>query len=209
MAQPPLKRETALEAIQRVEDKLREGFRPKGITGTGNGAIAEAAAQAVREGWVNTISSFETRVRIARDTYGLELDDSLYRPRHCQHRAPTDPPVADTGSRHRATARGKAGHGLRHWRRARQPAPAIQGAVLLAGSVRRQASGGLGRVGRGLDEHGLLFHPPRPGDVRGVRQADLCARPGELSRLTAGVPAGSRRSSTKNWSLWVTNEHRA
>lgn len=91
MAQPPLKRETALEAVQRVEDKLREGFRPKGMTGTGNGAVAEAAAQAVREGWVNTISSFETRVRIARDTYRLEPDDSLYRPRHYQHRAPTGP----------------------------------------------------------------------------------------------------------------------
>lgn len=43
MAQPPLTRDQASEAVERVNAKLREGYRPQGMTGTGPGAISAAA----------------------------------------------------------------------------------------------------------------------------------------------------------------------
>lgn len=88
MPQPALKREVAAEAVRRVEEKLREGFRPKGLMGSGNGAVAEAGAQAVKEGWVNSASAFGTRIRIARETFSLTPDETLYRPQRYHQPVP-------------------------------------------------------------------------------------------------------------------------
>lgn len=60
----------------RVETKLREGYRPKGMPGHGPGAIQTAAAEAVREGEFDSTRAFMAAV------YGLQDDQqpdwSLY-----------------------------------------------------------------------------------------------------------------------------------
>lgn len=88
MPQPSLKPETAAEAVARVEAQLRLGFRPAGMSGTGPGAIAQAATQAVMDGWVNSHGSFQTRLRTARELYGLAPDETLYRPLRYQQPVP-------------------------------------------------------------------------------------------------------------------------
>lgn len=88
MPQPAMKLETAQEVVRRVEDRLREGFRPQGMVGSGSGAVAEAGRQAIREGWCATAGAFQTRLRGARDRYGLEPDWSLYRPQRYQQPVP-------------------------------------------------------------------------------------------------------------------------
>lgn len=106
MPQPALKREVAEEAVRRVEEKLREGFRPRSLMGSGNGAVAEAGVQAVKDGWVSSSSAFQTRIRIARDTYSLVPDETLYRPqryhqpvpRAVVHEAPAPNPVLSVPS---------------------------------------------------------------------------------------------------------------
>lgn len=92
MPQPSLKPETAAEAVARVEAQLRLGFRPAGMSGTGPGAIAQAATQAVKDGWVNSHGSFQTRLRTARELYGLTPDETLFRPRQYLHN-PAGAPV--------------------------------------------------------------------------------------------------------------------
>ncbi len=94
MPQPALKREIAEETIRRIEQKLREGFRPSGVGGTGPGAIAAAGEQAVKDGFCASINGFLSRVRSARTLYGLEPDDSAYRPRQYLHRPPGAPVIA-------------------------------------------------------------------------------------------------------------------
>jgi len=79
MPTPPLSQELALETIERVEAELRAGFRPKGMFGPGFGAINQAAVKAVQDGFVKTLSAFESRVNRCA-AMGLEPDWSLYRP---------------------------------------------------------------------------------------------------------------------------------
>lgn len=95
MPQPPLKRELAVEAVERVEAKLREGYRPRGSNGSGPGAVAVAAAEAVDQGWCNSISAFETRLRIAEAAHKLEPDWTLFTPRQYRHRSPGAPVIPD------------------------------------------------------------------------------------------------------------------
>lgn len=77
----------------RIEAKLRAGHRPKGMPGTGTGAIQAAAMEAVAEGEFSSINAFATAA------YGLagewEPDWSLYRPRQYLHRPPGLPVVPD------------------------------------------------------------------------------------------------------------------
>lgn len=87
MGTPPLSRELAAEAVRRVEDELRRGCVPRGMGG-GKSAVEAAGELACREGFVRTKGAFETRLRIARDTYALEPDESLFRPKQYQHRPP-------------------------------------------------------------------------------------------------------------------------
>jgi hypothetical protein len=94
MPQPALRLEVAAEAVERVNAKLREGFRPQGMTGTGPGAVREAAAQAVKEGWCATAGTFVSRLRSAREAHGLEPDESAFRPRQYLHHAPGAPVIA-------------------------------------------------------------------------------------------------------------------
>lgn len=88
MPQKPLSRELAAEAIARVEAKLREGFRPPGMPGSGPGAVSEAGAQAVRDGYCTSVKAFISRVLTARDAHGLTPDDSLYRPQRYHQPVP-------------------------------------------------------------------------------------------------------------------------
>lgn len=84
MPTPPLSRDLAEEAVARVEAELRAGFTPIGH-GNGASAVEAAARKAIAEGWVRSNSSFQTRLRTARDRYHLEPDWSLYRaPRYQQ-----------------------------------------------------------------------------------------------------------------------------
>lgn len=75
-----LSREAAAEAIARVEEQLRAGFRPPGMIGKGPGAIAAASQKAAEEGVAQSPSGFASRVRIAREAFGMEPDWTLYNP---------------------------------------------------------------------------------------------------------------------------------
>lgn len=87
MPAPALKRELAEEAVRRVEDQLRAGNVPRGMGG-GKSAVMAAAELAAREGFVQTLGGFESRLRSARDLYNLVPDDTLFRPKQYQHRPP-------------------------------------------------------------------------------------------------------------------------
>lgn len=101
MPQPPMKLETAQDTVARVEAKLREGFRPRGMNGSGPGAIAEAAKQAIADGFCNSSATFLSRLTAAELAFGLKPDDTLYRPQRYQqpvprsvvHDAPAPDPV--------------------------------------------------------------------------------------------------------------------
>lgn len=83
-----LKREIAEEAVERVNAALRQGFRPAGLQGTGPGAIAHAAAE-----WGIPPGTMQSRLRIAKTLYGLEPDDTAYRPRQYLHNPPGAPVI--------------------------------------------------------------------------------------------------------------------
>lgn len=93
MPQPALSYDKAIEAVERVNTKLREGYRPQGMSGTGPGAIQESGVQAVREGVVNSVATFKSRLRIAKENFRLEPDESAYRPRQYLHRPPGAPVI--------------------------------------------------------------------------------------------------------------------
>lgn len=95
MASPPLRIEVAQEAVERVNAKLREGYRPRGMGGSGPAAVGAAAKQAVGDGFCNSVATFETRLRIAETTYGLTADESLFTPIQYQHRPPGLPIIPD------------------------------------------------------------------------------------------------------------------
>lgn len=82
----------AAEAVRRVEDKLREGYRPKGQWGETGSAHEAAARQAVEDGWVKTHQSFMSRLRAAT-RMGIVVDESHYRPTVYLHRPPSQPVV--------------------------------------------------------------------------------------------------------------------
>lgn len=88
MPQPALSLEAAQDAVERVNQKLREGYRPPGMGGNGEGAIRAAGVEAVKEGLVGSVNGFITRVRIARDTFDLRPDEALYRPQRYQQPVP-------------------------------------------------------------------------------------------------------------------------
>lgn len=88
MPTPPLKLEVAAEAVERVNTKLREGYRPQGMTGNGRGAVSEAAEQAIRDGFCQSEGAFVTRIRKARLSHGLEPDETLYRSQRYQQPVP-------------------------------------------------------------------------------------------------------------------------
>lgn len=80
MANRPLDEKLAAEAVERVEAKLREGFRPPSLPGSGPAALTEAAEQAVRDGFVASVNAFKSRLNVAKDRDQLEPDWGLYRP---------------------------------------------------------------------------------------------------------------------------------
>lgn len=85
MSTPKIPREVAAEAVRRVEDKLRAGFRPEGEWADGARSAVEAAAQqAMDDGWVAASSTFTNRVKAAKRWYGLEPDKSEFRPARYQ-----------------------------------------------------------------------------------------------------------------------------
>ena len=85
MPTPPLKREAVEDAVSRVEQKLREGYRPAGMTGShGPGAIDAAFEQAAMDGAANSREGFRARLNRGKELFGLEPDWSLYRPARYQ-----------------------------------------------------------------------------------------------------------------------------
>lgn len=83
MPQPALRFEVAAEAVERVNAKLREGFRPAGLSGVGPGAIAKAADE-----WGISRGTMGGRLTSAKALHGLEPDDTLYRPQRYQQPVP-------------------------------------------------------------------------------------------------------------------------
>lgn len=86
MPTPPLSRQSAEEAVRRVEDQLRLGCVPRGQHG-GKSAIAAAGELWVQDGGLRASVTIETRLRTAAERYGLEPDWSLYRPARPQQPA--------------------------------------------------------------------------------------------------------------------------
>lgn len=72
---------------ERIEGKLRAGFRPKGLTGTGPGAIQMAAEEATREGEFSTVKAFVTAAHSTPPEF--EPDWSLYSPARYQQPVPS------------------------------------------------------------------------------------------------------------------------
>lgn len=89
MAAPALSQDKASTAVTLVEECLREGFCPPDMTAKGRAAISEAAQRAVERGLCHSPNSFRTRLRIARENYGLVPDWTLYRPPQYQYSKPT------------------------------------------------------------------------------------------------------------------------
>lgn len=77
MPTPPRTDEQRLSVKRRIEQKLREGFRPRGLSGPGPGAIAAAAEEAVAEGEFASPKAFNTAAYELSGDW--EPDWSLYR----------------------------------------------------------------------------------------------------------------------------------
>lgn len=100
MPTPKMSEETARDVIARVEDALRKGGRPKGVNGPGRSAIRMAGEQAVKDGVVGTVNTFESRVGKVLSNYGMEPDWSLYAPARYHQPLPSArldpaPPIAE------------------------------------------------------------------------------------------------------------------
>lgn len=87
MPTPPLSYKRALDAVERVNQKLREGYVPPGIGG-GKSAVMAAAEEMQIQGLMGSSSSLWSRLRTARELHGLEPDESLYRPARPQQPQP-------------------------------------------------------------------------------------------------------------------------
>lgn len=92
MANPGLSDAQRASAKARVEEKLRQGFRPRGAPGSGAAAVAAAAQDALAAGEVKSINAFESRVSAITGTE-WEPDWTLYRPRQYQHASPGEPVI--------------------------------------------------------------------------------------------------------------------
>lgn len=92
MAQPARTAEQKRELQRRIEDKLREGFRPAGLAGAGKGAVREAGSDAERDGLYASAAAFVTAAAALNGTE-FEPDWSLYRPRQYHHRPPGLPVI--------------------------------------------------------------------------------------------------------------------
>jgi hypothetical protein len=92
MANPGLSPEQKLDTKDRVEQKLREGFRPPNLSGVGMAAIRAAAHDAVRDKVVGSLNSFVSRVECLTGTE-YEPDWSAYRSRQYLHNPPGSPTI--------------------------------------------------------------------------------------------------------------------
>ena len=75
-----ISQEAAQQAVDLVNDALRLGGKPPNIFGSGKSAIEEAANVAIAAGIVQTRTSFQSRLRSAKDRHGIEPDWALYTP---------------------------------------------------------------------------------------------------------------------------------
>lgn len=92
MPTPPLSEAVKLDTKARVEDALRAGHPPPGLSNRGAvGAIAAAGAKAVAEGLIGSVETFKSRVR--QLTGDMEPDWDLYRPRVYQQAPPGLPVI--------------------------------------------------------------------------------------------------------------------
>jgi hypothetical protein len=87
MPTPPRSEAQKLSVKARVEAKLREGFRPPGLSGPGHAAIAKAAMEAVAEGEFGTVNTFCSAARDLMET-DYEPDWSLFRAQRYQQPVP-------------------------------------------------------------------------------------------------------------------------
>lgn len=120
MATPARSDEQRLSVKARIEQKLREGFRPRGLAGPGAGAIQAAADEAVRDGEFNSRQTFVSAAHSLSDVF--EPDWSLYRPQRYHQPVPLSvvqpaaalTPVAPSGRSQRILAVGDLHQDPRH-----------------------------------------------------------------------------------------------
>ena len=90
---PPRRSEDQLNYVKElIEGKLREGYRPTGMNGSGKAAILAAAVDAVKAGTFKDIANFKTFAYSLEGTVH-EPDWSLYRPRQYLTRPPGLPVI--------------------------------------------------------------------------------------------------------------------
>jgi len=87
VAAPKRSDELKASVKERIEAKLREGYRPQGMTGPGVAAIKAAAKEAAEEGEFTTAGAFVTAAHYLNVT-AFEPDWSLYRAQRYQQPVP-------------------------------------------------------------------------------------------------------------------------
>lgn len=87
MPTPPRSEAQKLSIKHRIEEKLRQGFKPPGMAGSGFAAVRTAAEEAVKEGEFGAIATFTTAAYEMRGT-AFEPDWGLYRAHRYQQPIP-------------------------------------------------------------------------------------------------------------------------
>jgi hypothetical protein len=80
MSAPQLALDQAQDAVDRVNAKLRDGYKPKGLAGAGESAVEAAAIEAIRDGVTKSRAAMNSRLLIAKERFNLEPDWGLYSP---------------------------------------------------------------------------------------------------------------------------------
>jgi hypothetical protein len=118
----PKRTEQQLRSVKdRIEQKLREGYRPPGLTGAGKAAIRAAAEEATEQGEFQAVNGFISAAHDLRDN-GLEPDWTLYRATRYQQPVPlsvitpgtTPVPMGPSGTARRILAIGDLHQDPRH-----------------------------------------------------------------------------------------------
>lgn len=89
-------RHLAEQAVEYVNQALKDGFRPQGVFVAGAmSAVKEAGKRAMQDGAVKSDSAFKNRVARAKSLYGIEPDESNFRPRQYTRPPIGSPPIAN------------------------------------------------------------------------------------------------------------------
>lgn len=93
MPAPKVSEARLRQAVEAVNQKLREGFRPPSWGGPYKSAMGAAADELIAKGAITQRQMMQHLLASAKERLGIEPDESLYRPKVYQHRSPGEPNV--------------------------------------------------------------------------------------------------------------------